>query len=772
MADLRTFAETSDDITPNSVDIKSNGSAATPAVQITAGNGMFLSSSDVLSLATAGLERLKIDNGGAIRSIQNGSALANAFTFDADTGSGVFLKAVGQLGLSANGQEVLTLTSTLISANQSLNIKSSLTGSDLIVSDGTNYNLKIEGSSGNTFLFAKNGDDTGHTNLRIDAISHTWYGTTANIFGGINSSGNMFLATGDLGVSSKLAIQQDGTGNQEHIYLRNATSNTDVTATVDIRAVQGTLNGGRIRFGRESASGSSDLQFWTSDAGTEASRMSLSSIGVLTIGTDAGLTSDQLHINNQSVGQASSMRFTNNATGGTNTDGFRIGTSASGTAFLINEEATNIQINNNGAAAMGVAASGAFLFGPSLYQTMGASGTQLNIGGITASQWATLTFNTNNAERLRIDSLGNVGIGLGSPGSFGAGTTLAVGNTATSNATVSIISGTANSSILGFGDSGGYDRGFLTYANADDSLRIGTAATERIRIDSSGNVGIGTSSPSEKLTINGALSFDSSKNGIIYTQNSLTINIDSDNNGSAEKFQIAHGKTTINDTNVLFNVSEGGNVTVGSATNYSRFAVTDNSTAALLVTPGSTTTTLQSRNNANTGYVSAIYDATQHVFQVSGSEAFRATTGGNVGFGDNNANTAVSIQRNVAVSSEANNSIASLQILNNTSGYTAGNIIGSIGFTKNGTYANGHRAGIIAKYSNTGSLSANIGTELEFKTASEGAGDSTTHVRISTPSSGETALWLYDADNGTLERVTVGAADSGGVGFKCLRIPN
>ena len=41
-----------------------------------------------------------------------------------------------------------------------------------------------------------------------------------------------------------------------------------------------------------------------------------------------------------------------------------------------------------------------------------------------------------------------------------------------------------------------------------------------------------------------------------------------------------------------------------------------------------------------------------------------------------------------------------------------------------------------------------------------------------TTTAGQTALRLYDVDNGTLERVTVGAADSGGVGFKVLRIPN
>jgi len=37
---------------------------------------------------------------------------------------------------------------------------------------------------------------------------------------------------------------------------------------------------------------------------------------------------------------------------------------------------------------------------------------------------------------------------------------------------------------------------------------------------------------------------------------------------------------------------------------------------------------------------------------------------------------------------------------------------------------------------------------------------------------GNTRFLIYDVDNGTIERVSVGAADSCGAGFKCLRIPN
>ena len=48
-------------------------------------------------------------------------------------------------------------------------------------------------------------------------------------------------------------------------------------------------------------------------------------------------------------------------------------------------------------------------------------------------------------------------------------------------------------------------------------------------------------------------------------------------------------------------------------------------------------------------------------------------------------------------------------------------------------------------------------------------------VRVEDPAdlaASETSLWLYDDDNGAIQQVTVGAADSGGAGFKVLRILN
>lgn len=52
-------------------------------------------------------------------------------------------------------------------------------------------------------------------------------------------------------------------------------------------------------------------------------------------------------------------------------------------------------------------------------------------------------------------------------------------------------------------------------------------------------------------------------------------------------------------------------------------------------------------------------------------------------------------------------------------------------------------------------------------------GASVVNLRVDTSAvAGNTRFFIYDVDNATLERVTVGDPDSCGTGFKCLRIPN
>lgn len=127
-------------------------------------------------------------------------------------------------------------------------------------------------------------------------------------------------------------------------------------------------------------------------------------------------------------------------------------------------------------------------------------GTRVNGGAIT--------------EKMRITSAGNVGIGGTSPENklhvFVDGTTSAVApvsyagivaESGNSNSAINIIGGSGAVSTIEFGDENDNDVGRIRYNHGDDSMQFFSSAAVRMAITGTGNVGIGTTAPTQKLSV-------------------------------------------------------------------------------------------------------------------------------------------------------------------------------------------------------------------------------------------------------------------------------
>ena len=120
-------------------------------------------------------------------------------------------------------------------------------------------------------------------------------------------------------------------------------------------------------------------------------------------------------------------------------------------------------------------------------------------GGLAHIWYAT------GAERMRIDSSGRLLVGSSVAQGFANMDDLQVGD-GSGNRGVTISSGTSNYGTIAFGDStdgSGTDRysGYIEYYHGDNSFRFSTLAAERLRITSSGSIGISSTAPKTDVDI-------------------------------------------------------------------------------------------------------------------------------------------------------------------------------------------------------------------------------------------------------------------------------
>ncbi len=267
------------------------------------------------------------------------------------------------------------------------------------------------------------------------------------------------------------------------------------------------------------------------------------------------------------------------------------------------------------------------------------------------------------------DVAGTTLLTLQGDGSLGLGTSAPAYKTQivdSSDCILSVVSGTSSKASLYLGDAVA-TRGRIEYDNDEsgstpDSLSLWSNNARAITIDDSQNVGIATDSPTAKLTVAGAIAFDASVNGVINTENSIRINIDSDNSGTGESFIVGHNQTAIDQNNVLFKVQEDGNCGIGCTPSYPlHVAGADDQYIAIQNTGADSTGGYILYNDART-WTMRVDGADSDKFQIRDgtADAQRLTidSSGNIGLGTDSPSAKLDCQGNA----KFNHSSSNLQV--------------------------------------------------------------------------------------------------------------
>jgi hypothetical protein len=247
-----------------------------------------------------------------------------------------------------------------------------------------------------------------------------------------------------------------------------------------------------------------------------------SSVSTITGSTQFGSTGSNTHDFTGSVTIDKSLYVSNNISTGS----FPFSVSAVTEPYIVNTNSSKSLYEQAGTAITFVSrnpnytGSSSFLISLLTYTSSVATNVYFGaVAGTTVNGPANFVIGRRTGtstwnESLRIDTTGNIGIGTTNPGSrlTVRGTDsysmlyLGISGSSSNNEAVGITFGSSTydkARIVAYNENSGNAAGYLTLWTGGSPAT--TDITERMRITSGGDVGIGTTSPSEKLEVSGSL---------------------------------------------------------------------------------------------------------------------------------------------------------------------------------------------------------------------------------------------------------------------------
>tara|TARA_R110000787_G_scaffold20545_2_gene60959 strand:- start:435 stop:4628 length:4194 start_codon:yes stop_codon:yes gene_type:complete len=318
---------------------------------------------------------------------------------------------------------------------------------------------------------------------------------------------------------------------------------------------------------------------------------------------------------------------------------------------------------------------------------------------IRATDSSELLFEDDAVERMRISSAGNVGIGTTAPGtkleiSTSGIATLRINDSSSTTRRVDL-SNSSGYAVL-TARNGATNTGFYVQGGATSSKYVRfhetytqfyTSDTERMRIDSSGNVGIGTSSPSKTLDVDGQLRI---RNGgatgyalLEYGASATATNnwhVGSEGDGTYRFYNGNFGAGT-----ERMRITSAGKVGIGTSTPDSGTPLhVQESSASLGTNPTASVLLLERSGNvamtlgtANTGNASIFFGDPENLasgriqydnsdnaleFWANSGERMRITSAGNVGIGDSAPTAMLDVAEDAAFGAVASAAVAGAMV--------------------------------------------------------------------------------------------------------------